>query len=368
MSLFVTAAAGTEVALRDELRELGLRRVRADRGGVRLDGERDEARTVCLGTRIGVRALLEVGRFACPSEDALYEGIAAIEWERWLRPELTLGVTAVAKDSALRHTNYIAQRTKDAIVDRQRAREGSRSSVHRHDADVGIFVHLKRDEAAIFLDASGGSLHARGWRARAGVAPLKETLAAALLRMSGWDRASPLIDPMCGSGTIPIEADRWARGVPPQFPSRRFGFERWADYDASAARRTAEQRALLAEAAREEGPWCLGYDRDESMVELARANAQRARSSATFGVRSIEDFVPTDQPALVIANPPYGERLEADRATWRALGRAVQRMEGQRVALLLPEDAPNVMERPPAAVHRVFNGRLPCRFAIWGPE
>jgi putative N6-adenine-specific DNA methylase len=367
MSLFVTAAAGTEVALRDELRELGLRRVRADRGGVRLDGERDEARTVCLGTRIGVRALLEVGRFACPSEDALYEGITAIEWERWLRPALTLAVTAVAKDSALRHTNYIAQRTKDAIVDRQRAKEGNRSSVDRHDADLGVFVHLKRDEAAIFLDASGGSLHARGWRARAGVAPLKETLAAALLRMSGWDRASPVIDPMCGSGTIAIEADLWARGVPPQFPSRRFGFERWADYDAEARQRTAEQRSLLAEAAREEGPWCLGYDREAAMVELARANATRARSGATFGVRTIEDFVPTDQPALVIANPPYGERLEADRATWRALGRSVQRMEGQRVALLLPEDAPNVMERPPSAVHRVFNGRLPCRFALWEP-
>lgn len=367
MSLFITAAAGTEVALKEELRELGLRRVRADRGGVRADGGRDEARVVCLGSRIGVRALIEVGRFACPSEDALYEGVGAFEWERWLRPDLTLSVSAVAKDSALRHTNYIAQRTKDAIVDRQRAREGRRSSVDRHDADVDVFVHLKRDEAAVFLDASGSSLHARGWRTRAGVAPLKETLAAALLRMSGWDRTAPLIDPMCGSGTFAIEADLWARAVPPQLPSRRFGFERWADYDAEAARRTAEHKEQLREVALAEGPWCLGYDHDAQMVELARANGRRAGSSAAFSVRAIEEFVPTDEPAWVIANPPYGERLEADESTWRALGRALERVEARRIALLLPEEAPNVMRRPPASVHRVFNGRIPCRFATWDP-
>lgn len=367
MTLFITAAAGTEVALRDELRELGLRRVRADRGGVRAEGERDAARTVCLASRIAVRALIQVGRFECPSEEALYEGVAAIEWERWLRPELTLAVSAVAKDSTLRHTNFIAQRTKDAIVDRQRARFGRRSSVDRRDPDLGVFVHLKRDRAAVFLDASGGSLHARGWRARAGAAPLKETLAAALLRMSGWDRRSPLIDPMCGSGTFAIEADLWARAVPPQTPTRRFGFERWADYDRSAARATAEAREKLAADRREEGPLCLGYDRDRAMVELARANARKARSKATFGVRALADFVGTDEPGLVVANPPYGERLEADRESYRALGRALQRIRGQRIALLLPEGAPNVMGRRPAAFHRVFNGRLPCRFAIWEP-
>src|SRR5690606_26416900 len=118
------------------------RKVRADRGGVRAEGGRDEAMTICLGTRIGVRVLIEVGRFGCPDEGALYDGAAAIEWERWLTPRHTLAVTSVSRDSRLRHTNYIAQRTKDAIVDRQRRREGARSSVDRRDPDVGIFVHL----------------------------------------------------------------------------------------------------------------------------------------------------------------------------------------------------------------------------------
>lgn len=364
MSLFVTAAAGTEKALKEELRELGLHRVRADRGGVRAEGGRDEAATVCLRSRIAVRVLIEVSRFSCPDEDALYEGISAIEWERWLTPRLTLAVSSVSRDSNVSHTNYIAQRTKDAIVDRQRRREGVRSSVERHDPDLGIFVHLKRDEAAVFLDASGGSLHMRGWRTRGGEAPLKETLAAALVRMSGWDRRSPIVDPMCGSGTLAIEADLWARDVAPQSERRRFGLERWADFDAGAARRMSEARALLAREAREAGPDCLGFDRDPRAVALARENAERARSKARFDVRSI-DRLELPPGALVLSNPPYGERLDE---SWRALGSALERVEGHRIALLLPDEGPRkLLGRRATSAHPVFNGRIPCHLVVWDP-
>ncbi len=365
MNLFITAAAGTEVALRDELRELGLHRVRADRGGARAEGDRDAAANACLRSRIGVRVLIEVGRFDCPNEDALYDGIAAIEWERWLHPDLTLAVSAVARDSRLRHTNYIAQRTKDAIVDRQRRREGRRSSVERHDPDLAVFVHLKRDAAAVFLDASGGSLHMRGWRTQAGAAPLKETLAAALLRMSGWDRRMPLVDPMCGSGTLPIEADLWARDVPPQHPRRRFGFERWADFDESAAKAMHAHRARLRAAARSEGPRCEGSDRDPAAIDVARANAGRAGSRARFEVRPLSKLEVAG-PALVIVNPPYGQRLDADRAAWRELGQALERLEGCDIALLLPEDAPDrLLAEAPTSAKRVYNGAIPCRLLTW---
>lgn len=366
MSLFVTAAAGTEMALKEELRELGLRRVRADRGGVRADGGRDEAAAVCLGTRVGVRVLIEVARFACPHEDALYDGVAAVEWERWLTPRHTLAVSSVSRESRLGHTNYIAQRTKDAVVDRQRRREGARSSVERRDPDLGIFVHLKRDEAAVFLDASGGSLHARGWRARGGEAPIKETLAAALVRMSGWDREAPLVDPMCGSGTLVIEADLFARDVPPQSERRRFGLERWADFDAAAARRMREARAAAAERGRARGPDCAGFDRDPRAIGLARENASRARSSARFEVRALGRLELPRAGGMVIANPPYGARLDA---SWREVGRALSGLEGSRVALLLPDDAPrDLLRRAPARAHRVFNGRIPCHLVVWEPR
>lgn len=368
MSIFVTAAAGTERALKEELRELGLRRVRGDRGGVHLEGSRAEVATICLRSRIAVRVLIEVGRFDCPDEDALYEGIAAVEWERWLGSDRTLAVAAVARDSALRHTNYIAQRTKDAIVDRQRRREGRRSSVDRHDPDVGVFVHLKRDAAAVFLDASGGSLHQRGWRARAGAAPLKETLAAALLRMSGWDRASPLVDPMCGSGTFPIEAELWARGVPAQPRVRRFGFERWADFDARASGWMAQVRGELGREIRPTAPLCVGIDRDSDVVEVARENARRARSRADLRVGTIERGIPPAPRGLVIVNPPYGQRLGADRDAWRALSRALEAVEGASLAVLIPDEAPReLLRRAPLAQHGVYNGAISCRLVVWGP-
>ncbi len=366
MSLFVTAAAGTEPALRDELRELGLKRVRADRGGVQVGGGREEAARICLQSRIAIRVLVELCRFDCPNEDALYEGTSEVAWERWLEPNRTLAVSAVARDSALRHTNYIAQHTKDAIVDRQREHHGRRSSVDKHDPDLGVFVHLKKDEAALFLDASGGSLHQRGWRTRAGAAPLKETLAAAILRLSGWDRATPLVDPMCGSGTLPIEADLWARRVPPQRADRRFGFERWADYDEATAEWMARERTRIASAIKREGPSCLGLDRDGAMIEIAEANARRAESRARFEVAELRYLRPS-APGLVILNPPYGQRLELDPASLRELQDTLERLGDQRISVLLPEEEPPIelLRTQPESVHRLFNGRLPCRLLTW---
>jgi 23S rRNA G2445 N2-methylase RlmL len=362
MSLFVTAAAGTEVVLRNELRELGLRGVRADRGGVRVPGGREQAATICLRSRIAVRVLVPFGTFECRSEDDLYDGVAELEWERFVDPDRTLAVTSVARDSRLTHTGYIAQRTKDAIVDRQRRLFGRRSSVDRKDPDVAVFVHLSRDEASVFLDASGQSLHQRGWRAKAGAAPLKETLAAAILRLSGWDRASPLVDPMCGSGTFPIEADLWARGVPPQPPERVFGLERWADFDGVVAARMRVLRERAREPIREEGPPCRGSDTDASAVAIARENAKVAGSQARFAVRDVADLR-LDAPGQVVVNPPYGERLEA---SWPHLAAALSPLEGQRISVLLPADGPlDLLSRAPETVHRLWNGPLECRLVTW---
>lgn len=364
VDLFVTAAAGTEGALRDELRELRLR-VRADRGGVHVLGARPtDVWKVCLLSRIAIRVLVPVATFECADEDALYGGVHDLDLGEHLDPRLTIAVSAVAKDGPVTHTSYIAQRTKDAIVDRQRREKGLRSSVDRDDPDVAIFVHLKGGVARVFLDASGQSLHLRGWRNQTGgVAPLKETLAAAILRLSEWDRRRDLVDPMCGSGTIAIEADLWARNVPPSSRSRRFGFERWASFDAARAKELEAMRGEAAAAIRDEGPTIFAADVDAGAIELARGNAERARARARFRVAPLAALRPFDPPAHLCTNAPYGARLDAE---WDELRAALRRLERHGAAVLGPDEPGlHLCARRPDARYRLRNGRIPCALSVW---
>ena len=366
MRIFVTAAGGTEKALKEELRELGYRRLQGQRGGVWLSGNREVAARICLHSRVAVRVLAELGRFACPDEDALYRGVQGLEWARWLTPERSLAVTSVARSSGLTHTQYIAQKTKDAIVDAQRVAHGRRSSVDRNDPDVAVFVHLEKNEAGVFLDASGRSLHLRGWRTEATEAPLKETLAAAMVRLGGWDRETPLFDPMCGSGTLVIEADLMARRVPTHPRAHRFGFERWADYDAEAAAAIDALREEAHAGARATGPRCAGADIDPEAVDIARRNAERAGAQAHFSEASL-GALRLEGPHHVLSNPPYGQRLEADAAFWEALRGAMRRNPECTFSLLLPEEgAPRDLgERRAVRAHPLFNGRIRCRLVTW---
>lgn len=365
--LFVTAAAGTEVALKAELRDLGLAGAKAGRGGVRVAGGLEAITRICFRSRIAVRVLIELGDFPSADERALDRGVGAIEWERWLTPDHTLAVRATSRESRLAHTGFLAQRVKDGIVDRQRRVQARRSSVDKRDPDLGVVLRLERDRATILLDASGASLHRRGWRLEEGAAPLKETLAAAVLRLSGWDRQRPLHDPLAGAGTIPIEAELWARGVPAQRPERRFGFERWADHDDDARARAAKEREGAAARVLDAGPACVGTDADPAMVKVARANAARAGARVTFEVADLLD-APLAAGAHVVANPPYGERLDASHL-WGDLDRAIARWraDGHPVSLLLPEGGPllDAGGGDPPRSHGLFNGPLRCHLVTW---
>ncbi len=168
MRFFATAAKGTEPALRDELRELRLPRVRADRGGVHFEGDLPDAARACLWSRVALRVLLEVHTFDAPSGEALYEGVRSVDWATWMTARTTLAVRATCRSSRLTHSQFVAQKTKDAVVDRLRDRFGARPSVDREDPDVLLAVHLARDRATLYLDVGGASLHERGWRSRSG--------------------------------------------------------------------------------------------------------------------------------------------------------------------------------------------------------
>ena len=338
-TFFATCAPGIEPTLHAEARALRLARLERQVGGVRFDGTLADAWKANLWLRTAVRVLMRVGRFEARDADQLYRGVQEVDWTRFLRPEGRLVVDAHATESALDHTLFVAQRVKDAIVDGFRASSGVRPSVSKDDADLGVHVHLFRDRCTLSVDTSGESLHKRGWRRYQGRAPLAETIAAALVLESGWDRRSPLVDPFCGSGTILTEAALIAAGVAPGIFRERFGFSRWPGHDDDA------WRALVARA-REEArvPRKLvlrGSDASAEAIAGARVNVEAAGCSGRIelDVARAEDFAPRrGWNAWIVSNPPYGERVGAERdleAVYRRFGETLrERCAGYHAALL----------------------------------
>jgi putative N6-adenine-specific DNA methylase len=362
---FATAAKGTEPAIRDELREHRFRGVRADRGGVHFRGALSEGFRACLLLRTAVRVLLLLAEFEAPDGEALYEGIYSIDWSLVLDEKRTLAVRAFSKESALGHTQFIAQKTKDAVVDQLRDRTGNRPDVDRDDPDVVLFVHLAHDRASVYLDLSGDALHKRGYRQQSVEAPLKESLAACLLRMSEWDRERPLVDPMCGSGTFAIEAALWSRNVAPGLSRERFGFERWRSFGDEEARIMKDLREAARARIVKKGPPIWGFDAERSAVDAARANARAAGVDVRIDQRIIETLEPFATPGHVIVNPPYGERLPGDAPLYEAMAAAFRRMSGHRVAILAGSlAAEHALPRKPVKWWIVYNGAIECRFLV----
>ena len=366
MRFFATAAKGTEPALRDELRELRLPKVRADRGGVHFEGELSDAARACLWSRVAVRVLLEIAQFEAPDEGALYEGVRAVDWTAWMTADTTLAVRASCKSSRLTHSQFLAQKTKDAVVDALRDHLGERPSVDRDDPDVLLALHLLRDQATLYLDVSGASLHERGWRTEAGAAPLRETLAAAIVRLSGWDRERPFVDPMCGAGTIAIEAAGWARRVAPGLARERFGFERWASHDEGQRQGMRELREEARAARLPSGPDVFASDASPRVAQVAAQNAKRAGVDVVVDRLDVRDLAPLHPPGFVVTNPPYGERLDADEELYADLARAMKGMRGHTVALLAGTPAlARAMKRRESRFHVLYNGPIECRLLVY---
>jgi len=363
---FATAAKGTEPALRDELRELRLPGVRADRGGVHFEGDMGDAARACLWSRVGVRVLMEVARFEARDADALYAGARSVDYGAWMTPRTTLAVRATCRSSQLTHSQFVAQKTKDAIVDVLRDRFGERPDVDLDDPDVGVAVHLARDQATLYLDVGGGSLHERGWRTQGGEAPLRETLAAAVVRLSGWDRESLLVDPMCGAGTLAIEAAAWSRRMAPGLSRARFGFERWASHDDAERAAMRELRERTRGEALREGPPVRASDVDPQAVERTRANALRAGMDLVIERRDVRDLEPTAPAGVIVTNPPYGERLDHDPTLYDDLAWALGRMRGHSAAILAGSPAiSRAMRREPDRWWILHNGPIECRLLVY---
>ena len=313
LQLFLPCAAGVEGFLADEIHGItGLtgQDLMTGRGGVVVRASWREAMLLNLHCRLAQRVLVQLSQTLYRNEKDLYEAASDGAWEIWFTTKQTFKIEVTAQHSPLTSLNFAALKIKDAVADRFRAKRSERPDVNTQWPDVRIYAHLTTDHATLYIDTSGEPLFKRGWREDKGDAPLKETLAAAMIAASGWDATTPLYDPCCGSGTIAIEAAQMACGIAPGI-LRRFGFEKLLPYQPHVWQGLLEQ----AQAA-EHAPTApvFGSDVAHRMVDFAERNAQRAGVAEAIQLRggdALQRMPPSETPGLMLLNPPYGERIVA---------------------------------------------------------
>lgn len=362
---FATVARGLEPIAAQELERLGAQSVLPDFTGVHFVGDKALLYRVNLWARTIFRVLVPICEFPCPNPDALYREIQKISWDNYLQPHNTLAVNSTGGNQKLNHTHFTALQVKNAIVDQQRLKFGQRSSVDANNPDVLINAHIHEDRCILSLDSSGASLHRRGYRQAMGAAPLKETLAAALLDMAEWDSSLAFLDPLCGSGTLPLEAGLKALNIAPGLFRQKFGFESWPDFDEQLWEK------LLSEAHNSEIPDLKapisGSDRDPDVLNQARTNAQRCgiEHQIKFTTTELSQVEAPADCGVLICNPPYGERLGDSQelaALYTSLGDIFkQRFKGWTAFILTgnKELAKRVGLRASRRIP-VYNGSLAC--------
>ncbi len=373
-SFFATTPKNMESLLADELRALGAENVTETRAGANFTGSLASAYKICLWSRIANRILLVLDCFPAADPDALYQGVMNIPWETHFSPTETFAVELNTSQSQITHSHYGALKVKDAIVDQFRERTNSRPSIDTEQPDIQINVYLRRDEATLCLDLSGDSLHKRGYREAGVTAPLKENLAAAILMRAGWPEIAKnggtLVDPMCGSGTLPIEAALIAADIAPGLLRYHWGFLGWKKHDAVVWKTLLDE----AHARKAEGLKNLlsiqGSDSNPSAVRAAQTNIERARLADFIQIEHLEleqcRAANANHPGLVVINPPYGERLGAESNLDDLYCRIGQLLKahflGWRASLITgnPELGKKLGLRA-TRKHSLYNGRLECK-------
>ncbi len=327
-TLFATCAPGLEPALERDLAALGLQGLRRVAGGVEFEGTEEHLWVANLGSRVASRVLLRVGTFRARGRTELTRKAAKLPWDRYLGPGHGFTVRATSRRSRLYHTGLLAEALTEAIEATTRA-----TTARGSEPSTIILLRGERDTFTVSVDTSGELLHRRGYRTHVTEAPLRETLAAGLLILGGWDPSVPLLDPMCGSGTIPIEAALLSEARWPGL-GRSFAFQGWPSFDQGAFHGWLE---ALPHPTGHPGARISGSDLDETAVEVARRNAARARVTVDFEVADfLELSPPSGQPGLVATNLPYGKRLSAGQLYGR-IGQVLRaRFQNWRVALLGP--------------------------------
>lgn len=355
---------GLEEVLAKELIELGANNVAIGNRMVSFTGDKALLYKANFHLRTAIRILKPFKHFRATSADEVYDICRSLDWEKYMTLSTSFAVDAVVNSEDFRHSKFVAYRVKDAIADWFRDKYGKRPNVSVANPDLTFHIHISNDDCTLSLDSSGESLHRRGYRQEAMEAPLNEVLAAGMLLIAGWHGQCDFIDPMCGSGTLPIEAALIARNMAPGLFRSQFAFEKWNDFD----RELFESIYNDDSAEREYTGHIYGYDKDAKAILTAKRNAKAAGllDTISFEQRDIKDFVQPEKPALMVTNPPYGERLVTDDllGLYQTIGERLKHafMGNEAWIITYHFECFDKIGLKPSAKVPLYNGNLACEF------
>ena len=362
--LIAKTSMGLEPVLAQELTQLGANNVQIGRRMVSFTGDKEMMYRANFQLHTAIRVLKPIKHFKARSADDVYNNVKDVDWSRYIAKGKTFAVDSVVYSEEFRNSHFVSYKVKDAIVDQFREKTGDRPNISLTNPDIRLHIHIADDDATLCLDSSGESLHRRGYRQESVEAPLNEVLAAGMILMTGWKGDCDLIDPMCGSGTIAIEAALIARNISPGVFRKGFAFEKWPDFDADLFERIYNDDSA-------ERPFehhIYGYDIDMKAVNTARLNVKAAGLSQDITIEQ-QDFKNFKKPAeksIIIMNPPYGERISTPDllGTYRMIGERLKHEFGGNEAWILSyrEECFEQIGLKPSIKIPVYNGSLECEF------
>ena len=363
--LIAKTVSGLEDVLTRELETLGATDIMKLNRAVSFTANAEMMYRINYACRTALRILKPLFHFEILEQKDLYEHIYEFPWENYLDAEHSISIDAVISYTVFTNSQFVAQRSKDAIVDRLREKFGKRPSVDLENPDLKINVHLFKDSCTVALDSSGQSLHRRGYRKSTGPAPINEVLAAGLVKLSEWDITVPLFDPMCGSGTLLIEAAMLAKNMPAGYFREAWGFMKWRDFDAALWEKVKEDCRTQISAVKLN---IHGSDRAERAIESARENLRFTGlyDDISLEVGSFEESTPPFETGFIISNPPYDERLKIEDSLvfYKMIGDTLKRKYAGYTAWFISSDLESIkfIGLRPSRRIPVFNGPLECRF------
>jgi putative N6-adenine-specific DNA methylase len=356
---------GLEPVLYKELLRIGARDIEEHNRAVSFVGDKGTMYKANFLLRTALRILLPVTEFHAKNEQEFYDGIMAIDWSQWIDEKNTIAIDTTLSSEIFTHSFFMSQKAKDAIADQFRNKTGARPSVDTEQPDLRVNLHIYQDKITVSLDSSGSSLHKRGYRNDTGRAPLNEVLAAGMIQLTGWEGRTRLIDPMCGSGTIPIEAALLAANIPSGYFREYFAFLKWRDFDAELWEKITEGAVNRINNDPQE---IIGIEISSNTLKKARENIHLAKVDDLVKTYNM-DFHEWDPPqgsGTLIMNPPYGERMDKDDIStfYKAIGDTLKKKYAGYSAWIMssnPEGFKSVGLKPTRRIH-LFNGPLECRF------